>query len=533
MATDDGSLLHELKIIWDEIGESETERSKILLQIKQECLEVYKRKVDQAKLHRAQLQKEICTLESVVTDVCSILGEPQMHIQQCNRNTRSLKEELKLIGEQLNEMRKKKDNRKDQFLKLAEQIKKILIEIRPKDNPTEVIINDADLSIGKLEELNKQLQLLEIEKADRLKQVADHLNTINSLCLVLGTDFNQIIKELEFCFSEIEGPKNISDDAIEMLVSQIQKLREVKRKRIEKLQDLATTMLELWHLMDTPIEEQQKFLSVTCNIAASEHEIAEPNALSIGFINNVGTEVMRLEELKASKMKELVAKKKIELEELRKRAHVVEAKEIVDPSMALEQIELQISITKEEAFSRKEILERVEKWLAACDEESWLEEYNRDENRYTGRGVHLALKRAEKARILVSKIPAMVEALVAKTTAWEMERGTKFIYDGARLLTMLNEYTTLRQDKEQERKRQREQKRLHGITEQETFVGAKSSSLKNLKKVTRTFSAGHNRSSSLGGVTQPLQSLRPDSPLSTKSPRSARKSDEGIALPTS
>lgn len=46
-------------------------------------------------------------------------------------------------------------------------------------------------------------------------------------------------------------------------------------------------MLELWHLMDTPIEEQQKFLSVTCNIAASEHEIAEPNALSIGFINNV------------------------------------------------------------------------------------------------------------------------------------------------------------------------------------------------------------------------------------------------------
>lgn len=75
-----------LQIIWDEIGESETERNKILLQIKQECLEVYKRKVDQAKLHRAQLQKEISNLESVVTDVCSILGEPQMHIQQVHLN---------------------------------------------------------------------------------------------------------------------------------------------------------------------------------------------------------------------------------------------------------------------------------------------------------------------------------------------------------------------------------------------------------------------------------------------------------------
>lgn len=43
----------------------------------------------------------------------------------------------------------------------------------------------------------------------------------------------------------------------------------------------------------------------------------------------------------------------------------------------LEQIEQQISKTKEEALSRKEILEKVEKWLAASQEESWLEEYNR------------------------------------------------------------------------------------------------------------------------------------------------------------
>lgn len=54
-----------------------------------------------------------------------------------------------------------------------------------------------------------------------------------------------------------------------------------------QLQDLATTMLELWHLMDTPIEEQQMFQNVTCNIAASEHEITEPNTLSVDFINYV------------------------------------------------------------------------------------------------------------------------------------------------------------------------------------------------------------------------------------------------------
>lgn len=46
-------------------------------------------------------------------------------------------------------------------------------------------------------------------------------------------------------------------------------------------------MLELWNLMDTPIEEQQLFQNVTCKIAAKEHEITEPNMLSMEFITYV------------------------------------------------------------------------------------------------------------------------------------------------------------------------------------------------------------------------------------------------------
>jgi len=39
--------------------------------------------------------------------------------------------------------------------------------------------------------------------------------------------------------------------------------------------------------MDTPVEEQQMFQNVTCNIAASEDEVTEPNSLSENFINYV------------------------------------------------------------------------------------------------------------------------------------------------------------------------------------------------------------------------------------------------------
>ncbi|KAI3779386.1 hypothetical protein L2E82_09102 [Cichorium intybus] len=51
----------------------------------------------------------------------------------------------------------------------------------------------------------------------------------------------------------------------------------------------------------------------------------------------------------------------------------------------------------------------------------------------------------------------IVETLAMKTVTWENERGVEFIYDGVRLLSMLEDYKILRQEKEEERKRQRDQ----------------------------------------------------------------------------
>lgn len=116
--------------------------------------------------------------------------------------------------------------------------------------------------------------------------------------------------------------------------------------------------------------------------------------------------------------------------------------------------------------------------MAACEEESWLEDYNRDENRYNAsRGAHLNLKRAERARVTVNKLPALVDSLVAKARAWEEERGSPFLYDGMRLLEMLEEYNLLRQEKEEEKRRARDQKRLQEqfMTEQETLFGSRPS----------------------------------------------------------
>ncbi|KAJ8552763.1 hypothetical protein K7X08_020156 [Anisodus acutangulus] len=546
METTCGTLLYELQIIWDEVGESDTERDKMLYELERECLEVYRRKVDQANKSRAQLRQAIADSEAELAAICSAMGERPVHIRQSDQSLGGLKAELRTILPELDETRNRKSERKNQFIEVTKQIQKIRDEIfRPTDcTSTTVVVDESDLSLRKLEELHAELQALQKEKSERLKQVLDHLNTLNSLCLVLGMDFKHTVNEVHPSLGESEGTKNISNDTVQHLAAAIGRLREIKLHRMQRLQDLASSMLELWNLMDTPIEEQQIFQNVTCKIAASEDEITEPNILSVEFINYVEGELSRLEELKVSKMKELVLKKRSELEDICRRTHMVadsdnamdvaiEAIEsgAVDAASILEQIELQIAQVKEEAFSRKEILDKVEKWMAACEEECWLEEYNRDENRYNaGRGAHLTLKRAEKARTLVNKLPAMVDALASKTKAWESERRIEFTYDGIRLLAMLEEYNILRQEKEEERKRQRDQKKLQGqlMAEHEAIYGSKPSPMKNQSaKKGRRMSCGGptNRRLSVGGTMPQTPKPELHSTKATPNTHHTKKSD--------
>ncbi|CAA3031678.1 65-kDa microtubule-associated 6-like [Olea europaea subsp. europaea] len=151
---------------------------------------------------------------------------------------------------------------------------------------------------------------------------------------------------------------------------------------------------------------------------------------------------------------------------------------LTSPFELLVNIEAQIGKAKNEALSRKEITDRIYRWLSACDEENWLENYNQDENRYSaGRGTHLNLKRAERARITTNKIPVMVDNLISKTLTWEDEQKKLFLYDGMHLISILEEYKLTRQQKVEEKKRARDQKKLYDmlLSEKEAMYGSKPS----------------------------------------------------------
>uniref|UniRef100_A0A453N4G6 65-kDa microtubule-associated protein 3 n=1 Tax=Aegilops tauschii subsp. strangulata TaxID=200361 RepID=A0A453N4G6_AEGTS len=253
------------------------------------------------------------------------------------------------------------------------------------------------------------------------KKMAELTSSLHASSSVLGMDPQEITTSLQEAGA---GAGDISDGAIARLESEAERLREAKRGRMQRLQDLVVAMLELWSLMDTPPEEQSRFQGVACNVAASEDEITEPGALSATAIGEVEAEVARLEGLKGRRMKDLLARKRGELREIRRRARIISAQEeeedgggdevvsddgcadAAERSLVLERLDARISEARDEEFSRKEVLERMEKWQVALEEESWLEEYNRNKNRYNvGKGMHLVRKRAEKARALVNKMP--------------------------------------------------------------------------------------------------------------------------------
>ncbi|XP_054809365.1 65-kDa microtubule-associated protein 6-like [Prosopis cineraria] len=489
------ALLRELEQIWNDIGETEVDRDRMLLELERECLEVYRRKVDEAANTKARLHQTVAAKEAELATLMAALGE--LNIQspmKMEKRSSSLKEKLASVTPLVEDLKMKHEERSKQFADVKAQIEKISGEISGYHPAISALaLDEQDLSLRRLNEFQTHLRALQKEKADRLNKVLQYVNEVHSLCGVLGLAFGQTVGDVHPSLhgTDVEQSTNISNSTLEGLEHTIMRLKTERKARIQKLKDIVAKLFELWNLMDSSKEERNGFSSVTSILGSSESEITDRGALSTEMIEKAAAEVERLAKLKASRMKELVLKRRSELEEICRLTHIqpdtsTAAEKssalidsgLVDPSELLANIEEQITKVKDEALSRKEVTDRIDKWLSACEEENWLEDYNRDDNRYNaGRGAHINLKRAERARVTVSKIPAMVDNLIYKTLAWEDEKKAHFLYDGVRLVSILEDYKLTRQQKEEEKRRSRDQKKLQDLhnNQKEAMYGSKPS----------------------------------------------------------
>ncbi|KAK6921569.1 hypothetical protein RJ641_012076, partial [Dillenia turbinata] len=526
--------------IWNDIGETEADKDRMLLELERECLDVYRRKVDEAANAKARLHQSVAAKEAELATLMAALGELNLHSQiQTEKRSSSLKEQLAAITPLAEDLQLKKEERMKQFADIKGQIEKISGEISGCNHLNNVMISsltleEQDLSLRKLTEYQTHLNTLQKEKSDRVNKVLGYVNEVHALCGVLGLDFGKTVSDVHPSLhgTSLEQSTNISNSTLEGLEQSILKLKTERKTRILKMKDIVASLFELWKLMDSPKEEKVKFARISSVLGSSESDISEPGFLSAQVMEQVSAEVERLTKLKASRMKELVMKKRSEYEQLCRLAHIepdtsTAAEKsnamidsgLVDPSELLNNIEAQITKAMEEALSRKDIMDRIDRWRSSCQEEQWLEEYNQDENRYSaGRGAHINLKRAERARVTINKIPAIVENLINKTLAWEEEKKMLFLYDGVRLVSLLEEYKLTRQQKEEEKKRHRDQKKLQDLllTEKEAMYGSKPSPRKsNSFRRANGYRANGNgsmpptpRRNSVGGATPELLTPR-------------------------
>lgn len=495
-----GSLLHELQKIWDEIGESDTERDKMLLELEQECLDIYRRKVENTRKHKADLYQALADSEAEIAKLISVLGERTSF----SRAKGTIKEQLSSMKPILDELRAKKQQRVNEFSETESQMIRICAEIAGNDqfiHNAESQLDEHDLTAKRLAERKSHLEELQNEKVLRLQKVNSYISSIHEVSVVMTVDFRATLAEIHPSLVDPGHVQSmsISNDTLAKLMGAVNSLKQEKNRRLQKVQDLASTLIELWSILETPTIEQRKFEHVASLISCSVDEVSTPGSLSLDVIKQCENEVEQLSTLKASKMKELVLKRQTELEEIYRGVHVdfdsdgarkmlmnVIDTGSVDMSDMLSRMDDKVRQAKEEAQSRKDILDKVEKWKHASEEENWLDEYEKDENRYcAGRGVHKNLKRAEKARAMVSKIPSLVENLMSKVKAWEAERGA-FLYDKEPLLHQLEEYTLKRQQREEEKRRTREQKKLQEqlATEKEAMFGSRPNAKKPLGQST-------------------------------------------------
>ncbi|TVU45347.1 hypothetical protein EJB05_04832, partial [Eragrostis curvula] len=479
------ALLAELKQLWGEIGKSREERERMVRELEAECMRVYRRKVDEATGERAMLHQSLAAGEAEIAALTAALGADNSPQLKVNKWTMSLTERMSSATSLLEELRAMKAERSKQFADIRSEIEKITAEIAGRNygyesSPRVSEVEEHDLTIRRMNEYKTRLTSLQKEKSDRLHKVLEHVTEVHSLCDVLGEDFIAIVNEVDPGLHETTDPgkpTSISDATLSSLAQVVAMLTSEKAKRAAMLREAVVPLVDLWELMDSPEEERRGFRKVTAVLSPDKEEALSSGVLSVATIKKTEEEVERLTRLKAGRMKELVLKRRLELENICRSMHVepdastVPEKSIalidsglVNPSELMASIDQQIAKAKEEYQSRREIMDKISKWLLACEEEKWLEEYNLDENRFnTGRIARLNLKRAEKARIIITKIPAIVDNLMSRTLAWESERKKPFLYDGARLVAVLEEHKQARLRQEEERRRLREQKKLRTL----------------------------------------------------------------------
>lgn len=181
----------------------------------------------------------------------------------------TLKEQLNSIAPALQEMQMRKEERANQFRTVQVKIQQISAEIAGQsiynDSLSNIVVNENDLSLKKLDDYKFELQRLQNEKVmaveshkkehfylyqlagtpfvlsvvlqtERLQKVEKYISSVHKVSAIMGMESSLLVTKIHPSLNELCGiPKNISDEIITKLSSLEKSLEEVKKNRLDKV----------------------------------------------------------------------------------------------------------------------------------------------------------------------------------------------------------------------------------------------------------------------------------------------------------
>lgn len=85
------------------------------------------------------------------------------------------------------------------------------------------------------QKVNKCTLLFILAQRNRVKQIQDHLKTLESLCSVLGLNFRETVTTIHPSLVESEGSRSISNETLDKLASSIKNWHEIKIQRMQEV----------------------------------------------------------------------------------------------------------------------------------------------------------------------------------------------------------------------------------------------------------------------------------------------------------
>ncbi|XP_010508724.1 PREDICTED: 65-kDa microtubule-associated protein 5-like [Camelina sativa] len=289
-ATARSSLLKELQNLWIDIGESYNERVKMTLELEQECLDIYTKKVEETRKYRAELQRSLAEAEAEVTSLTSALGVQVSFSWKAG----TLKHRISTIKPVLEDLRMKKDLIWKEFSGILTQIAEISSHIAGNDYPG----NSGELTQINLDGLRAHLQYLHNEKAARLQKVNSHLSDIHELSEIMSFDFPEALIKVHKSLTGVS--KSISDVTLARLTKLVESQKKEKCRRLHQLRNLVRNMHELWELMKTPVDERRRFDRLSSLLSHAADDALEKGCLGLDIVREAKDEVERLNALKKS-----------------------------------------------------------------------------------------------------------------------------------------------------------------------------------------------------------------------------------------